>query len=116
MGYIYLVHLERPLPGGRRHYVGYARDREHLDERWAKHRASEGAQFLKEANEAGIGWIVVRVWMNVGPDKEKQVKSMGAKFICPVCKAKAAEIARQKKLSRQVSRAALSVSDAVEAM
>jgi predicted GIY-YIG superfamily endonuclease len=114
VGYVYLVHLERPLPGGRRHYVGYARDKDHLEERRLKHRAGTGAQILKEANEAGISWLVVRVWMNATSDKERQIKSMAAKFICPVCKAKDAELARQKKLLRQVSRARLSVSDSVE--
>ena len=107
MGYVYLIHLEKPLPGNRRHYVGYARDRDHLENRWAKHRSSEGAQILKEANEAGITWMVVRVWMDVGPDKEKSVKATASKFICPVCKAKAGEIARYKKRNRQVSRAAI---------
>ncbi len=104
MGYVYLVHLERPLPGGRRHYVGYARDKQHLEERWAKHRSGEGAEFLREANKAGIAWLVVRVWMNATPEKEKSVKAASSRAICPVCKAKAGEIARQKKLLR-VSRA-----------
>lgn len=104
MGYVYLIHLEKPLPGGRRHYVGYARDKQHLEERWAKHRSNDGAAFLKEANKAGINWMVVRVWMGVTPEKEKSIKGMQAKFICPVCKAKQAEIAKHRKML-QVSRA-----------
>jgi predicted GIY-YIG superfamily endonuclease len=110
MGYVYLVHLEKPLPGGR-HYVGYTSD---LEKRVALHRSGEGAKFLKQANEAGIGWVVVRVWMNADTDKEKSIKSMSARIICPVCKAKAAEIARQKKLL-QVSRSDPSVHKPLEA-
>jgi predicted GIY-YIG superfamily endonuclease len=110
MGYVYLIHLERPLPGGR-HYVGYTAD---LSNRIELHRSGEGAKFLKEANEAGISWLVVRVWMNADTDKEKSIKGMSARIICPVCKAKAAEIARQKKLL-QVSRSDLSVNKPLEA-
>jgi predicted GIY-YIG superfamily endonuclease len=107
---VYLVHLERPLPGGR-HYVGYTDD---LEKRIELHRAGQGAKFLKQANEAGIGWIVVRVWMNADRDKERSIKGMSARIVCPVCKAKAAELARQKMLQR-VSRSALSDGDTVEA-
>jgi predicted GIY-YIG superfamily endonuclease len=110
VGYVYLVHLERPLPGGR-HYVGYT---EHFESRINAHRARTGSQFLKQANEAGIAWIVVRVWMNADRDKERSIKGMSARIVCPVCKAKGAELARQKML-RQVSRSALSRSEAVEA-
>ncbi len=77
VGYVYLVLLERPLPGGR-HYVGYTDD---LETRIASHRAGTGAQFLKQANEAGIAWMVVRVWMNAGRDKERSVKGMSARIV-----------------------------------
>jgi predicted GIY-YIG superfamily endonuclease len=110
MGYVYLVHLEKPLPGGR-HYVGYTSD---LAKRISLHRSGDGAKFLKQANDAGIAWMVVRVWMNADTDKEKSIKSMSARIICPVCKAKSAEIARQKKLLR-VSRSDPSVNQSLEA-
>lgn len=100
MGYVYLIHLESPLPGNKRHYVGYT---DNLGQRIEQHRSGEGAKFLKQANEAGINWLVVRVWLDADRDKEKSVKSMSAKIVCPVCKYKAGELARLRKRQRQVS-------------
>ena len=95
-----------------RHYVGYTDD---LARRIEQHRAGEGAEFLKRANEQGITWMVVRVWMDADRDKEKSVKGMSARIVCPVCKAKAGELARHNKRKQQVSRSALSVSEVSEA-
>jgi hypothetical protein len=52
--------------------------------------------------------------MNADTAKEKSIKSMSARIICPVCKAKAAEIARQKKL-RRVSMSDLPATEVLDA-
>ncbi len=105
MGIVYVVHLERPIEH-MRHYVGFARDNDHLKERIAKHRSGDGAGLLKIANNAGIPWMVVRVWTGVPPEKERAVKSSSIKGVCPVCIFKELEI---KKIKRAKTRAGVSV-------
>lgn len=86
MGYVYLIHLEKPIgKGNQQHYVGFARDLEHYKERISKHRNNEGSKLLKAANDEGINWIVVRVWADATADTEKAVKQRSMKNTCPVC-------------------------------
>lgn len=88
MGYVYLIHFERPV-NGMRHYTGYAED---FEERIAAHRASRGSRLTKAANEQGVHWIVVRVWQGMNWQDEIQLKSFSNKNQCPVCKQKAKDM------------------------
>ena len=54
MGIVYLIELERPLPGtGSRFYLGSTND---LARRLQQHRTGKGSPMLKRAAELGIGY------------------------------------------------------------
>ena len=78
----YLIHCDDVVTGQASHYIGFAVN---LSERVAKHRASKGAGFLKQANHKGISWRVVRVWRNGDREAEKALKALGGKNLCPIC-------------------------------
>lgn len=103
---VYEIHLERPigqqqsdesrelhhLPPRKRtysephaqHYIGGT---ENLERRLAEHRSGEGAALLRQANEQGIPWQVVRTWeCEDGWEYEKRLKDQkNAARLCPVC-------------------------------
>jgi hypothetical protein len=57
-GIIYLLHLDRPYKHAR-HYLGWASN---LEARLAPHADGTGANLLRVAKEAGIGWTLARTW------------------------------------------------------
>jgi hypothetical protein len=85
-GFIYLLHFEKALPDGRQHYVGFARNRDHLAERVALHRSGNGAGFTFVMAQQGIGFHVVRLWRGArGWLDERRIKERGARSQCPLC-------------------------------
>ncbi len=79
----YLIHFDKPVNNaGVQHYIGFARS---LPERISKHRASEGSELTRRANQAGISWRVVRVWRDADADAEKALKKLGGVNLCPCC-------------------------------
>lgn len=80
----YLIHFDENFKHAR-HYSGYTLD---LEKRLNEHRAGRGAKLLKAVNGAGIGWRVVRVWLD-GRGREKFIKRCknNPRF-CPVCNPK----------------------------
>ncbi len=94
MGYVYLLHFERPINPARpaQHYLGYADD---LGRRIRQHkrgrRYTSGGGFTgcsrlcEVAHERGIGFHVVRVWRG-GRELERRLKSRKKiTRYCPVC-------------------------------
>lgn len=87
-GYVYLLHLERPLGdlansrGQASHYTGWALD---WRARLAEHRAGRGAALTRAAVEQGISFDVVQVWAG-DRSFERRVKQLkAAPRLCPVC-------------------------------
>lgn len=95
---VYLIHFKNKL-GRCQHYLGYAKD---VDSRISAHRATtwtpptvqgesgtltgKGATILGVLNYYGIGWDVVRVWLNGDRQLEHHLKNQkNARRYCPVC-------------------------------
>lgn len=80
---VYLLHLERPLAGRARHYVGYA---EHVEQRLKHHRQGTGARMLAVCNERGIAYHLARVWEGAGKAFERRLKQThNTARYCPLC-------------------------------
>lgn len=111
MGYVYLIHFERPV-GNARHYIGYT---ESFEQRIESHRAGTGSALCKIANEKGINWLVVRVWHDATRQDEVRIKKSTAKHICPICKFKDYDLKqRDKARLGQVERGSLQASGAIK--
>lgn len=88
MGYVYLLHYERPLQAGRprqenRHYFGYAsRDVWQRIERHATGMA--GATFTRVAHERGIPFTVAGIWRGATQHDERSVKRQ--KHLARICR------------------------------
>jgi predicted GIY-YIG superfamily endonuclease len=84
-GTIYLIHLDEVF-ARRSHYIGWAPDSIGLKERVRRHRTNRGAQLLKDANSAKIGWKVVRTWEHrTAADETELKKWKNSKKLCPLC-------------------------------
>lgn len=81
MGYCYLLHFKDSRTGEAKHYLGYARDKEHLADRITKHRAGAGARWTKNGQEIEF----VRLWRDATPEHEKKLKNLGGINFCPHC-------------------------------
>jgi predicted GIY-YIG superfamily endonuclease len=100
MGYVYLIHFEKPV-NGMRHYTGYTDD---FEKRIAEHRSNKGSNLTRAASEQGINWLVVRVWQQATLETEQSIKGMSTKITCPICRQKEADKKkRAKDVERQVS-------------
>jgi predicted GIY-YIG superfamily endonuclease len=84
MGYVYLIHFERPI-GKAQHYTGFTQN---FERRISQHRNGEGSELTRLANEKGINWLVVRVWQDATLETEKSIKTMSTKITCPICRQK----------------------------
>ena len=74
------------------HYIGWAPDtcpdgaKFGLEERIKRHRHNIGARLLKNANNAQVGWKVVRTWEGRTLADERELKRWkNSKKICPLC-------------------------------
>jgi anti-sigma regulatory factor (Ser/Thr protein kinase)/predicted GIY-YIG superfamily endonuclease len=81
-GTVYLIHLnERYKHAG--HYLGRASN---LEARLTHHARGTGANLLRVAREAGIGWQLARTWTG-DRSRERQLKKQGGRSrLCPICK------------------------------
>ena len=85
-GWVYLIHLERPLHHAK-HYLGSSTD---VVGRMDAHRRGQGSRLLRAVNGAGIGYQVVRLWRY---NSETQARRYEAQLkrqqhngrLCPVC-------------------------------
>ena len=81
---IYLLHFDKPISPAHtcQHYIGYADD---WEGRIEAHRAGHGARLTEVANERGIGFVVVRVWVG-DRELERRIKNRKeGPALCPVC-------------------------------
>jgi predicted GIY-YIG superfamily endonuclease len=84
-GTLYLIHFDKILVQ-QSHYIGWAPDSIGLKERIRRHRNNVGAQLLKRANSAKIGWKVVRIWDHRTEADEAELKKWkNSKKLCPLC-------------------------------
>lgn len=80
---VYLLHFSEPYKHAR-HYLGWSPN---IADRLAAHQAGKGARLLQVIVEAGIGFVLVRVWPGLDPQDEAAMKRWhhtGARH-CPVC-------------------------------
>lgn len=86
MGYVYILHFDETVSGtDAKHYIGFAKDRDHLEQRIAAHRAGTGSQFTHLAKKKGIAFKVVRTYRNADAESERLIKKIGAALLCPIC-------------------------------
>jgi predicted GIY-YIG superfamily endonuclease len=78
---VYLVHFEEPYKHAR-HYLGWS---DQLAYRIAHHKSGSGANLLRVVNEAGIRWVVARVWHGADRSFERRLKGHSSTRYCPVC-------------------------------
>ena len=87
-GWIYTVHLHRPLGGagrnGAQHYTGWTRD---LAGRLADHAAGRGSAMLAYCKQAGIGWHVGALRRGTPDDERRLKRQHGAARWCWTCRA-----------------------------
>ena len=82
---VYLLHFERPYKHAR-HYLGYSKD---IEGRLEEHRKGCGARLLFIIKEAGIGFVLARVWKGKSRKWERKLKdSHNVPRYCPLCKKK----------------------------
>lgn len=79
---VYLIHFSEPLHHAR-HYVGYT---DNVRRRIAEHRRGEGSPLVRAVNEAGIAWVVARLWIRGDRELERRIKAWhGSAVFCPMC-------------------------------
>ena len=87
MGYVYLLHFDKPISHAR-HYMGYSdEDPERVDGRIDAHRAGKGANLTKVFKENNIDFVLDRVWIDVDRNFERRKKNSGggARY-CTICR------------------------------
>lgn len=83
-GTVYLVCFTAPFSHAR-HYMGWAGPG-NLDRRLAHHQAGTGANLLRHAAKAGVGWELARTWPG-DRHLERRLKNRGGHArLCPRCR------------------------------
>ena len=85
MGYVYLLHFERPIAPGRhtaQHYIGFAAD---LAARIQEHNTVHGARLTQVARERGIRFKVARLWLGDRGLERRLKDRKEAPQLCPIC-------------------------------
>lgn len=116
MGYVYLLHFERPIAPGRhtaQHYLGYADD---LARRIKAHRRgryngrSTGcAKLCAVAGRRGIGFVVARVWRGDYKLERRLKRRKSGPRLCPIC-GRAATISYAEEVPAETVRGLLTAS------
>lgn len=78
---VYLLHLDRPYRHAR-HYLGSSRD---VPARLAEHQAGRGARLMQVIREAGIGFVLARLWEGGREQERKLKRRRGSVRLCPIC-------------------------------
>ncbi len=79
---VYLIHLDTPLKHAR-HYLGFSED---LHGRVQKHRAGQGAAFMRAISKHGISWHVSRIWDGDRTFERMLKDQHNASHLCPTCR------------------------------
>jgi len=84
---VYLIHFEQPLHHAQ-HYIGCVEGgRTELLRRLSRHRRGVGAKLMRAVTKAGIDWMCVETWPNLGRGFERWLKNQkNAKRYCPMCR------------------------------
>lgn len=95
MGFLYLLHFERPLDNQRhpnRHYLGYTPRA--VAKRVERHRQGRaGVTFTRVAFERDIGFELVREWKGASQADERRIKRQhNLPRFCPRCTAEPADV------------------------
>lgn len=81
---VYLIHFDEPYKHAR-HYLGYCHSWA-ADDRITAHSNGNGAKLIKAVQEAGIGWIIARIWDYGDQEFERHLKNTKkVKVCCPFC-------------------------------
>ncbi len=90
---IYLLHFSTPFKHAK-HYVGFVESPEMLQARMGKHRRGSGAKLMRAVSNAGIDFLVARVWPNGDRNAERKIKKRKeTPALCPVCNINAMALA-----------------------
>ena len=90
---IYLIHFQTNFKHAR-HYVGFVEQESGLEERLKKHRGGTGAKLMRAVSNAGIDFLVARVWPNGDRNAERKIKNRKeTPTLCPVCNVNAMALA-----------------------
>lgn len=89
----YILHFSEPYKHAK-HYIGWARDYEHLAARISAHLDNTSKQPLIEAAHAAGITFTVAVWTHYPRHMERKLKNAHARNVCPCCRGKTAH-ARQ---------------------
>lgn len=86
---VYLLHFDRPYKHAK-HYVGYADDErlhQRIDEHYdARPGDSRHHRLMQVVRQAGISFVLARVWPGADRRKERALKTCGATRVCPICR------------------------------
>lgn len=80
---IYLLHFDRALRGGARHYVGMTERA--VEVRLAEHRAGRGGRLTKRAAREGVGMVVARTWPGPKALERRLSRAGRLRAVCPIC-------------------------------
>lgn len=82
-GTVYLLHFERNYKHAA-HYLGFA---ENLENRIEDHAKGCGARLTQVIKKAGIGFQLVKTWVNQTRKFERALKNRRqARALCPACR------------------------------
>lgn len=85
---VYLIHLSEPYKHAR-HYIGFVDGDDLVEERLSKHRRGIGSKFLRAVNDAGICYVIARLWPGYTRMQERHLKNKkNARYLCPICNSK----------------------------
>ena len=87
--YVYLLHFDEPYKHAK-HYLGVTGN---LEARLKLHKSGNGARLMEVISEAGIGFVVARLWKTdsweQGHSLERQLKRRHeGPRLCPLCQQK----------------------------
>lgn len=105
VGQVYLLHFDQPYKHAR-HYLGWA---ENAESRIEQHRHGTGARLTQVIKDAGITFLVAKIWDNVERGFERRLKNQGGlSRHCPICRAQGIDrdTVRKQHLQEQIVPAA----------
>ena len=86
MGYVYLLHFDKPLCHAQ-HYIGWSKYHpEKKNGRIHHHRTGNGSRLTKAIKNLNIGFTVAKIWGNADHKFEYDLKKKKcARLFCPIC-------------------------------
>ena len=78
---VYLLHFDRPYEHAR-HYFGWSSN---IEARVEAHRAGRGSRLCEVIRDAGIGFVVARIWRGATRAQERRLSAYAATASCPIC-------------------------------